>query len=197
MRWLILLLPLVAAPAFAQDARRLLYLSAEQTEESRYGGAGWMAAPRGLDASGPVWSLEAGRSFPDTSRLGAMTGWRWLRGHLYATGLVGLEAADRGARPAASLDLWWNAGPWMASARSQLAHGSDSGRLAAGRRFTPSGPWFGPEISANWQGERLGLHATAVPLPFAFQARISAGATVRERADHGGGFVELSLWRRF
>lgn len=187
---------LLAAPASGQEAGRLLYLSAEQTEESRYGGIGWMGAPRGLDASGPVYALEAGRSFPDQDRIGLMAGWRWLHGRLYATAMAGVEAAD-GAYPAASLDLWWDRDGWMASARSQINHGSDSGRISAGRRFRDGGPWFGPEASANWQGERIGLHATGIGLPMGFQARVSAGGTVRERANHGGGFVEISLWRRF
>lgn len=187
-----------AAPALADDPpRRLLYLSAEQTEESRYGGAGWMGAPRGLDASGPVWALEAGRSFPDSNRLGAMAGWRWLLGRLYVTTLLGVEAIDQGSHPAATLDLWWDEGAWMATGRSQLMHGSDSARLAVGRRIWADGPWFGPEVSANWQGERLGLHATGLDLPWDFEARVSVGATVRERSDHGGGFLELSFWRRF
>lgn len=195
MRWLAVLL-LLSLPAFGQEARDLGYLSAEQTEESRYGGVGWMRASRGLDHDGPVMTLEAGRSFPDSQRIGLMAGWRWLLGRTYLTALAGYESGDDPGL-AGSLDLWWNEGAWMASARSQVVPGPDSGRLAAGRRIWPGGPWFGPELTANWQGERLGLHATGIRLPWRMEARLSAGATVRERAGHGGGFLELSLWRRF
>lgn len=193
MRWIPLLF--LALPAMAED--RLLYLSLESTEESSYGGVGWMAAPRGLDRTGPVWTLEVGRSFPDDTRLGAMAGWRWLWRPLYVTTLLGLEQVPSGTAPAATLDLWWNDADWMASGRLQAVKGPDSGRIAAGRRFWPDGPWFGPEATATWQGERLGLHATGIGLPFGFDARVSVGTTVKERAGHGGGFVELSLWRRF
>lgn len=187
----------IAAARAEDQPQRLLYLSAEQTEESRYGGAGWFRAPRGLDRSGPVYALEGGRSFPDTNRLGLMAGWRWLFGRLYVTALAGLETRADGRAGLGALDLWWDAGPWMASGRTQVMEAPDSGRAALGYRFTEGGPWFGPELSANWQGERLGLHATGLELPWGFEARLSVGGTMRERADHGGGFVELSLWRRF
>ena len=187
----------LTAAAAEDRPQRLLYLSAEQTEESRYGGAGWFRAPRGLDGSGPVYALEGGRSFPDTNRLGLMAGWRWLLGRVYVTALAGVEARKDGSAGAGSLDLWWDDGPWMASGRTQVMEGPDNGRAALGYRFGEGSPWFGPEISANWQGERLGLHATGLHLPWDFEARVSIGGTVRERSDHGGGFLELSLWRRF
>lgn len=185
---LMLLASVTAAPA--QD-RTLLYLSAERSGYSTYGGIGLMGAIRGLDASGPVATVEAGRPDLDGKRLGIAGGWRFVGYRTYATALAGLEMGEE-TRPAGSLDLWWDAGRAMATARGQWMQGDDHNlRASVGLRIGDTGPWIGPEISDTWQGRRYGLHATAIRLPAAIEARASAG-----RMDEGNYF-ELSLWRRF
>jgi hypothetical protein len=184
------LLLLSAPPATAGEATGLLFLSAEAPPGGGYGGIGWMAAPLGLDRSGPVLSVEAGRSLAGRWGMSAMAGWRLSRGRVTATVLGGAEVGGS-ARPKASADVWWDDAGWMATARAQATPDYLSWRAAAGLRPAEGMPWIGPELSSTGGGLRLGAHATGVALPGGFEARVSAGWSA------GGAYGELSLWRRF
>lgn len=181
------LLLLSAPPATAGEATGLLFLSAEAPPGGGYGGIGWMAAPLGLDRSGPVWSVEAGRSLARGWGMSAMAGWRLSRGRVTATVLGGAEVGGS-ARAKASADVWWDDAGWMAQARLQATPDYAAWRLAAGWRPSDGMPWVGPEVG---DGLRVGAHATGIRLGLGVEARASAGWQGR------GAYGELSLWRRF
>ncbi len=183
-------LPLAAAPGVAGEATDLFTLYAETAPGGAYGGSGWMTAPRGLDASGPVLSIEVGRSLGDAWGGSALGGWRLSSGRVIATALGGVEIG-RSVRPKASADLWWDDAGWMATARAQATPAAAAWRVATGWKPMESLPWLGPELSSVGDGLRIGAHATGVGLPGGFEARTSAGWSAE------GGYAEISLWRRF
>lgn len=187
----LLALALLPAATAAAEPRSLAYLSAERSAGSTYGGLGLMGTLYGLDTSGPVGTVEIGRPDDGGTRFAIAGGWRFVGHGAYFTALAGVEEKD-GTNPLGALDFWWDNWSWMTSFRGQWVKESDRNlRAATGFRLGDSGPWFGPEVSDTWQGSRVGLHATGIPLPLSAESRLSAG--------HGkeGNYVELSLWRRF
>lgn len=177
-------------PSRGDDSTHLLFASADASSEAGYGGVGWLMAPGGLDRSGPVVSVEFGRSLARELRVAAVVGWRVSAHRITATLLGGFEAGTN-IRPVASADVWWDDAEWMAAGRFQATNDYTSWRLATGFRGADDLPWIGPEISSAGEEPRFGAHLTAIKLPAGMEARISTGWSRRDV------FGELSLWRRF
>jgi len=191
---LVLVLAL-SQPCAADPSTDLLFFSGELISGRSYGGAGWMHAFSGLDASGVIFSVEGGRPQGVTAYGAGQAGWRFVQSGLYVTLMGGLEAEPR-LHPLASADLWWELSrSWMVQGRYEAATDWVSWRLAVGWRPSETWPWLGPEAASSAERPRLGLHATGLKLPAGIEARISAGASWdRERAAL---YCDVSMWRRF
>ena len=186
----VLLCLTTSATAFADSATGLLFISLEGSHESRYGGVGWMEAPRGLDTSGPVFLVELGIAQNSRSHGATMAGWRHASGRITTTLLGGIEFGSK-VRPKASADIWWDDGGWMATTRGEATSDDASWRGAVGWRGVETLPWVGPEVGYKDDEFRFGAHATGIKLPVSFEARASTGWSA------GHAYGELSLWRRF
>ncbi len=176
--------------AFADSPTGLLFLSLEGAQNSRYGGIGWMEAPRGLDNSGPILLVELGAAQGWRSHGAAMAGWRHASGRTTTTLLGGVEFSAK-LRPTASAGIWWDDAGWMATTRAEATTDDASWRGAVGWRSVETLPWAGPEVSYKDDEFRFGAHATGIKLPVGFEARTSTGWSA------GNVYGELSVWRRF
>jgi hypothetical protein len=191
---------LAAVPAArAEGPTDLLFFSADLMSARGYGGAGWLHAASGLDFSGPVFSLEAGRPEIGAGYGQAAAGWRFVQSGVWVTVLAGVEVDPENApalNPLASADLWWEpAKGWMTSAQVQATPEYVSWRVAVGVKPVESWPWIGPEVGSSAGEPQVGLHATGLRLPDDFEARVSAG--VAWWCGRAGPYGELSVWRRF
>ena len=196
-------LVLVACAAFAfavgakaDEATDLLFFSGDLISGRNYAGLGWMHAVSGLDATGLIFSADAGAPQWRSVFAAAQAGWRYA-GPGFALTFMGGAEADPRLHPVASADLWFEpTANLMTQVRYAAATDWTSWRVATGWRPSADWPWLGPEAAASAGWPRIGLHATGLSLPQGVEARAAIGASWR-KDSRIGPYGEVCAWKRF
>ena len=185
--------------ARGDEASDLLFFSSDLISGRSFAGLGWLHAPSGLDASGPISSIALGARQSESTFEQAAAGWRVAGAGFALTLAGGIERGTTNAplfRPLGSADLWWEpTRGWMVSGLAQTTPEYFSWRAAIGWRPSDPWPWIGPELASITGALRSGLHATGLRLGSGFEARLAVG--LGWRGPGHGPYGEVAIWRRF